>query len=100
MGTLDMFALDGMAALVTGAGRGIGRALALGLAEARADVCVVGRGEGLDATASEVERLGRRAAVVAADLADPSRAADVVAEAERALGPVDILVNNAGIIRR
>ena len=97
---LELFGLEGRAALVTGAGRGIGRALAAGLAGAGADVCLVGRGEGLDEVAREVEGAGRRAAVIAADLSNPSRAASVVAEAEASLGRVDILVNNAGIIRR
>jgi 2-deoxy-D-gluconate 3-dehydrogenase len=96
----ELFGLEGRAALVTGAGRGIGRALALGLAKAGADVCLVGRGVGLDEAAREVEGAGRRAAVVNADLSDPSSAARVVAEAEAALGRVDILVNNAGVIRR
>jgi 2-deoxy-D-gluconate 3-dehydrogenase len=100
MGVLDLFSLDGRAALVTGAGRGIGRAVALGLAEAGADVCLVGRGEGLEEAAAEVERRGRRAAVIAADLSDTSGAARVADAAEAALDRVDILVNNAGIIRR
>ena len=100
MSVLELFSLAGRAALVTGAGRGIGRALAFGLAEAGADVCLVGRGDGLRETAREVEDVGRRAVVVAADLADSSRAAQVIAEAEGALGRLDILVNNAGVIRR
>ena len=100
MGALDLFKLDGRAALVTGAGRGIGRAIARGLAEAGADVCLAGRGEGLEEGAHEIERMGRRAAVVAADLADASEAARVIPQAEERLGRVDILVNNAGIIRR
>lgn len=97
---LELFGLEGRAALVTGAGRGIGRALAVGLATAGADVCLVGRGRGLDEAAREVEAAGRRASVVRADLSDASGAARVVAEAEAALGRVDILVNNAGVIRR
>jgi 2-deoxy-D-gluconate 3-dehydrogenase len=95
----ELFGLEGRAALVTGAGRGIGRALALGLAKAGADVCLVGRGRGLDEAAREVEGAGRRAAVVKADLSKTD-ATRVVAEAEAALGRVDVLVNNAGIIRR
>ena len=100
MSVHELFGLEGRAALVTGAGRGIGRALALGLASAGADVCLVGRGRGLDEAAREVERAGRRASVVVADLSDASRATRIVAEAEAALGRVDILVNNAGVIRR
>lgn len=100
MSVQELFGLEGRAALVTGAGRGIGRALALGLAKAGADVCLVGRGRGLDEAAREVEGVGRRAFVVNADLSEPSSAPRVVAEAEAALGRVDILVNNAGVIRR
>lgn len=100
MSVRELFGLEGRAALVTGAGRGIGRALAVGLAEAGADVCLVGRGEGLDEAAREVEGTGRRASVVKADLSEPSSAVRIVAEAEAALGRVDVLVNNAGVIRR
>lgn len=100
MSALELFNLEGRAALVTGAGRGIGLALALGLAEAGADLCLVGRGDGLEEAAQAVERAGRRALVVAADLADAAQAVRVIGEAEDRLGRVDILVNNAGMIRR
>jgi len=96
----DRFSLDGRVALVTGGGRGIGRALALGLAEAGADVCVGGRGGGLEDVVAEARRMGHRAVAVTADLSDPSQAANLAQEAERRLGPVDILVNNAGLIHR
>jgi len=96
------FSLSGRVALVTGGGRGIGRALALGLAEAGADLCVSGRGQGsgLADVVAEVRRMGRRAEAVVADLSDPSRALTLAEEAERRLGPIDILVNNAGLIHR
>ncbi|MDQ7859161.1 MAG: 3-oxoacyl-ACP reductase family protein [Armatimonadota bacterium] len=96
------FSLHGRTALVTGAGRGLGRAMALALASAGADVAVAGRTRPeLDAVAAEIGALGRRAAVVAADLADAAQAPAAVDEAIRALGRVDILVNNAGTsIRR
>lgn len=95
------FSLAGQTALVTGASRGIGRALALALAEAGADVvCASSRPGGTADTAAAIRDLGRQAWCVAADLAQPREpgrlAADVLAEA----GPVDILVNNAGTIRR
>jgi 3-oxoacyl-[acyl-carrier protein] reductase len=91
--------LEGCVALVTGAGRGIGRAIALTLAEAGADVAVNYREriEPAEATAAEIRKLGRRAEVVQADV---SRAADVarlVEATESRLGPIDILINNAGI---
>jgi 2-dehydro-3-deoxy-D-gluconate 5-dehydrogenase len=98
---LDAFRLDGRAALVTGAAQGLGRAMALGLAEAGADVAVLDRAAPTD-TAAAITALGRRAAPLTRDVAamTPERAAEIVAECADALGRVDILVNNAGIIRR
>ena len=97
----DAFRLDGQRALVTGAGTGIGAALAVALAEAGADVACHGNRHAPAETAARVEALGRRAAVVAGDLAYGAVAAGLVEKAAGALGgDVDILVNNAGIIRR
>jgi 2-dehydro-3-deoxy-D-gluconate 5-dehydrogenase len=98
---LDSFRLDGQVALVTGAGRGLGQGAALALAEAGADVALLGRAD-MSETAARVEALGRRAYQVRRDLAQASAenlAADV-AEVAGALGSVDILVNNAGTITR
>ena len=97
---LDQFKLDGKVAVVTGAGRGIGQAYALGLAEAGADIAVVDVIP-MDETLDAVKSLGRRAIGIKADLAKGEKEAPkIVAKVVKALGRVDILVNNAGIIRR
>jgi NAD(P)-dependent dehydrogenase (short-subunit alcohol dehydrogenase family) len=93
--------LGGRVALVTGASRGLGRTLALGLAEAGADLALVARSrEDLERTAVEAAKHGVRAEVFPADLADPAAIETFVAEAERAFGRIDALVNNAGIAGR
>jgi 3-oxoacyl-[acyl-carrier protein] reductase len=91
--------LEGRVALVTGAGRGIGRAIALILAEAGADVAVNyrERAEPAEATGKDIRQLGRRVEVVQADVARAAEVARLVDTVERRLGPVDILINNAGI---
>ena len=95
---LDDFLLTDQVALVTGAGRGLGQALAVGLAEAGAHIAGVYR-TACDETRREVEALGRRFLPIQADLAaDPT--APVVQRAVEGLGRLDILVNNAGTIRR
>ncbi len=97
---LDQFKLEGKVAVVTGAGRGIGQAYALGLAEAGADVAVVDVIP-MDETLDAIRKLGRKAIGIKADLSKGEREAPrIVAKVVKALGAVDILVNNAGIIRR
>jgi len=93
------FSLAGRTALVTGANTGLGQGIAVGLAEAGADIVAVGR-SAPDETAARVAALGRRLHAVAADLSSTAPLAEVVDEAWRATGGVDILVNNAGVIRR
>lgn len=86
-------------ALVTGAGRGIGRELALGLADAGYDVGLVARSRGpLEEVAGRCAEAGVRTVVVTADLAVPAEARRAVAEVEGALGAPSLLVNNAGVI--
>jgi len=97
--TLDMFKLDGKVAIVTGCNRGLGAALALGLAEAGADVAGVYHSTAAG-VGGKIEALGRRFVGIQADLGDPSCAAGIVDKTVAELGRVDILVNNAGIIRR
>ncbi|SEE79935.1 3-oxoacyl-[acyl-carrier-protein] reductase [Streptomyces sp. 2131.1] len=86
-------------ALVTGASRGIGRAIALGLAEQGAAVAVNYRSRREDALAvvKEIETAGGKAVAIGADVADPQDAARLVEEANRLLGPLNLLVNNAGV---
>jgi 2-dehydro-3-deoxy-D-gluconate 5-dehydrogenase len=93
------FDLTGKAALVTGANTGIGRAIAVALAEAGADVALAGRSRAIE-TAAQVEALGRKATLIDADLATTSRVQEIVDQAIAALGRLDILINNAGTIRR
>ena len=93
------FDLSGRVAAVTGANTGIGQAIAVALAAAGADVALVGRTPATD-TADKVRALGRRAAIVAADLSTIAPVDDVVQQTLDTLGGLDILVNNAGIIRR
>jgi 7-alpha-hydroxysteroid dehydrogenase len=93
----DRFRLDDKVAIVTGAGRGIGAASALALAEAGADVLLSSRTESqLEEVAGRIEALGRRAVVVPADLSDLDAVAGLADLAKDALGRVDIVVNNVG----
>src|SRR5262245_32344677 len=98
MSDVSLFSLDGCAALVTGASRGIGKAIALALARAGADVAITSRNaRDLDDTVSEIEALERKAYPIAQDVSDPKSAARGVEQAVDALGGLDILVNNAGV---
>jgi NAD(P)-dependent dehydrogenase (short-subunit alcohol dehydrogenase family) len=93
-----MGTLEGRVALVTGGGRGIGRAIALALARAGADVAVTARTvPEIEAVAAEVSALGRRTHFFPLDVSDRARVRAVPGEVASHLGPVDILVNNAGI---
>jgi 2-deoxy-D-gluconate 3-dehydrogenase len=96
---LDQFKLDGKAAIVTGAARGLGQAIAVGLAEAGADVALVDVLP-TDETKRSIERIGRKAACIHADLLSIDCVPSIVQGALDAFGHIDILVNNAGIIRR
>jgi len=98
---LDSFGLHGRVAIVTGAARGLGSALAVALAEAGADIVVVDVGD-LAAVAANIRSRGVRCVEHCADLSGltPQRAAGLIAYSQDQLGPASILVNNAGIIRR
>jgi NAD(P)-dependent dehydrogenase (short-subunit alcohol dehydrogenase family) len=95
--TVNPFDLSGKNAFVTGASRGIGRSIAVGLAAAGADVALVARSEdGLAETASDITAMGRKAFVLPADVTSQQAVADAAAAAIEQLGYVDIVVNNAG----
>jgi len=90
--------LEGKVALVTGGGRGIGRAIALALAEAGADVCVTARTERqIQETAEMIRAMGRSALPVSADATDAAAVSSIVNKTVRELGGLNILINNAGI---
>ena len=92
-----MFSFEGKKALVTGGGRGIGRAIALALAQQGADVAIAARSrEELEHVAGEIRALGREASVHVVDMGDTRKAVEMVDAAAKALGGLDILVNNAG----
>ena len=94
---MSLFDLTGKNALVTGASRGIGRAIAVAFADAGADVALVARGaDGLAETAEAVTAVGRKAFVIPADVTSYDAVADAVAAAIDQLGYLDIVVNNAG----
>jgi 2-deoxy-D-gluconate 3-dehydrogenase len=88
------------AAIVTGAGRGLGQAIAIGLAAAGADVALVTNKTSADGTKTRIEALGRRATIIQADIGSREELPAIVESTVRELGRLDILVNNAGIIRR
>jgi 2-dehydro-3-deoxy-D-gluconate 5-dehydrogenase len=96
---LDKFKLDGKTALVTGASKGLGYAMAVALAEAGADIAnaCIGDGEELGRA---VKAVGRKFLHIKADLTSQSIIPEIIDKTVKSLGDIDILVNNAGIIRR
>jgi gluconate 5-dehydrogenase len=97
MAVLDRFRLDGKRCLVTGGSRGLGREMALAIAEAGADLVLVGRDRGsLEATATEIRQRGRTAAPIQADVSQPLEAERACRTALEEHGPIHILINNVG----
>ncbi|SEM82965.1 NAD(P)-dependent dehydrogenase, short-chain alcohol dehydrogenase family [Mesobacillus persicus] len=95
---LPSFNLSGKVAIVTGAGRGIGRALAIGLAEAGADVALISRTEAdLERTAASIHELGRRTLILQTDVTSREQVRDTVERVMREWGEIDLLINNAGM---
>jgi NAD(P)-dependent dehydrogenase (short-subunit alcohol dehydrogenase family) len=92
-----MFSYEGKKAIVTGAGRGIGRAIALAFAEQGADVMLAARSrDEIERVAEEIRQIGRQAWAVAADMSDLQDAQNLIQRSKEAMGAVHILVNNAG----
>src|SRR5512133_791620 len=100
MSVLDLFRLDGKVALVTGAARGLGQAMATALAEAGADIVALDR-TGCGESLEQIERSGRSCRSIECDLLHATSVdlGEVVDRIVRDMGRLDILVNNAGIIR-
>jgi NAD(P)-dependent dehydrogenase (short-subunit alcohol dehydrogenase family) len=97
LSVLDRFRLDGRRLFITGGSRGLGREMALAIADAGADAVLTGRDpESLARTAEDIRRLGRQAWTLQADLADPASCETVCEQALAQHGPLDILINNIG----
>jgi len=97
---MNLFNLEGKTAIVTGAARGLGQAIAIGLAEAGANLVLVTNQSPAEETQASIEKLGQKAIIVKADVSDQAQLPGIIKQAKEAFGSIDILVNNAGIIRR
>ena len=97
MSVLDRFRLDGQRLFITGGSRGLGREMALAIADVGADVVLVGRDrDSLEKTAADIRQLGRTANILAADVGVPNECEQVCQQALDQYGPFDILINNVG----
>ena len=95
----DLFDLEGKVAIVTGASRGLGQAMAIALAQAGANIVGVGQSN-MTSTKEEVERAGKKFLEIKADLTSTEKVNEIVEKTVENFGRIDILVNNAGTIRR
>ncbi|UMZ30960.1 SDR family oxidoreductase [Priestia megaterium] len=98
--TVDLFSLDGKVAAITGATRGIGRSMAIALAEAGSDIALLQQSKEFLGVKEEIERLGRKCFIVNCDLENASEVSEAISSVVAYFGKLDILVNNAGIQRR
>ena len=98
---LEMFSLKGKSGIVTGAGSGIGKAIAKGLVQAGAEIVIVGRNrERLEKAATEIEKFGGPVIAIQADISKMEDIRNLVDRAVKEFGKIDFIFNNAGIIRR
>ncbi|SFG71846.1 2-deoxy-D-gluconate 3-dehydrogenase [Priestia megaterium] len=97
---VDLFSLDGKVAAITGATRGIGRSMAIALAEAGSDIALLQRSKEFLGVKEEIERLGRKCFIVNCDLENASEVSEAISSVVAYFGKLDILINNAGIQRR
>ena len=97
MGIFDRFRLDGRRLFITGGSRGLGREMAVAIAEAGADVILVGRDlDSLEKTADDIRAFKRKASTIQADIGDPEACEDACQQALKNHGPIHILINNVG----
>ena len=97
MSILDKFKLTGKRLFITGGSRGLGKEMALAIAEAGADCILVGReADSLEKAAADVRQLGRQSFVIQADVSNPAECEAACERALKEFGPIDILINNAG----
>ena len=97
MGILDRFRLDGKRLFITGGSRGLGREMALAIADAGADVIIVGRDqESLEKTSEDLRTFGRNVWSMQADIGDPAQCEETCQRAIAEYGPINILINNVG----
>ncbi|WP_257985515.1 SDR family NAD(P)-dependent oxidoreductase [Bacillus sp. V5-8f] len=94
----SLFNLDGKTAIVTGAGRGIGKSIAIGLAEAGANVVLCSRTQSeLEEVSGEIQKMGRKTLIIPCDVTKPDQIQDVVYQTKNHFDSIDILINNAGL---
>ncbi|WP_153723004.1 2-dehydro-3-deoxy-D-gluconate 5-dehydrogenase KduD [Sporosarcina cascadiensis] len=97
---MNLFSLEGKVAIVTGGNRGLGGAMAYGLAQAGADIAIIQRSSGEPETVSRIRKLGRKCESYSFDLTNTSKIPQLLQEIKKEFGGIDILINNAGVQRR